>query len=215
MFRQTLLCHHETAVRRELDDHAIEALAISSSARQQEAGPEQIFVTPEGFSITTSEPLVAAAMRALAQASPAALDFSVLLATAREAVGPGVAPELVAERLRAVLLHAHLARIVQLHGCPPQVAARPAPRPCASALARAQCAAATSALSSLLHANVRLEGELEPRLLGLLDGTRDRASLLEELRASTARGEDPPAAAQLERALERFAAVGLLSLASS
>jgi type VI protein secretion system component Hcp len=73
--------------------------------------------------------------------------------------------------------------------------------PLASALARTQCAAEAPAVSSLLHANVRLEGELEPALLGLLDGNHDRKALSEQLSAS---------AGQVDAALERLASVGLL-----
>jgi SAM-dependent methyltransferase len=219
MFRQTLLCHSEAPVRRELDDHALERFAISSSARPHEsegaAPDERIYATPEGFSLTTSEPPILAAMRALAEAWPAALDFATLLRAARAAASPAASAEPVAERLRVVLLHSYLARIVQLHGAPAPLLARPSALPLAGALARAQCAAGAPAVSSLLHASVRLEGSLEPRLLGLLDGTHDRASLLDELAASTSPPEDSPTAAQLEQALERFAAVGLLRVPSS
>lgn len=219
MFRQTLLCHAEAPVRRTLEDRALEAFAFSSPARphegegEEEAGalpadgpdqePGETFLTPEGFTITTSELLVAAAMRALGQAWPAAPSFAELLAVARAAAGPEVSAELVAQRLRAVLLEAHLARIVQLYGCASALAARPSEHPRASALARAQSAAGAQTVSSLLHANARLEGALEPRLLALLDGTRDRAALLDAL-GGEADGE------LLEATLTRFAALGLL-----
>jgi methyltransferase-like protein len=217
MFRQTLLCHAEAPVHRELDVDELERFAISSTAQPQEVEEEQrgkqgqeegeTFLTPEGFSITTSERLVAAAMRALSQAWPAALEFPALLAVAREAAGTEVPEELVAERLRSVLLQAHLARIVGLQSCAPSLVPHPSERPLASALARAQHAAGRPAVSSLLHANVQLLGELEPQLLGLLDGTRDREALLDGLTAST---ELAPNAAELEETLQRFAVVGLL-----
>jgi SAM-dependent methyltransferase len=207
MFRQTLLCHAAVPVRRELDDAQLERLAISSPAqpegeRAQAPDGEETFVTPEGFSLTTSEPHVRAAMHALATAWPGALDFAALLGRAHAAAGEGVAVELVAGRLRHVLLQAHLARIVLLHGCAAPVSARPGGRPRASALARAQCAGGAAVVSSLLHANVRLEGELEPALLPLLDGARDVRALGGELGRSEA---------EVEAALERFAASGLLS----
>jgi SAM-dependent methyltransferase len=198
MFRQTLLCHEEAPVSRELDDRTIERLWISSPARAEEDGS---FATPEGFSMTTSEPLVTAAMHALSEAWPASLDFTALLARATDAAGPEASGELVAARLRGVLLQAHLARIVQLHGCPSPVSPRPAERPLASPLAQAQCAAGLPAVSSLLHANVRLEGELEPRLLQLLDGTRTVTELAGAL-------EVP--AGEIHSALVRLGSVGLL-----
>ncbi len=100
-----------------------------------------------------------------------------------------------------MLLQAHLARIVMLQGCAPPLVNRPGERPTASALARAQHAVGLAAVSSLLHGNVRLEDELEPRLLPLLDGTRDREELAHELAAPI---ED------VAGALERLASVGLL-----
>lgn len=210
MFRQTLLCRAEAPVRRELDDLQLERFAISSAARPHGDGKEEgsgkggeTFLTPEGFSITTSEPLVAAAMRALAQAWPAALEFAALAAVAGETAGPEVPVELVAQRLRAVLLQAHLARIVQLQGCAPPLVPRAGERPLASGLARAQQAAGRTVVSSLLHGNAQLQGELEPRALGLLDGTRDRKALQRDMAGATAE--------QLQDALERFAALGLLS----
>ena len=245
MFRQTLLCHAETPVRRELDDRKVEGCAISSSARldgsarDQEgrtpdpaqtrahdaarewapsvehadghssarAGVDRLepsaetFVTAEGFSMTTSEPLVRAAMLALSEAWPAAIDFPQLLTCAQDAAGPDAPAELVAARLRGVLLRAHLARIVELRGCPPYLSPRPGECPLASPLARAQCAAGSTTVSSLLHGSVRLEGELDPELFILLDGTRKRGELSESLG-----GADTQVAA----ALQRFASLGLL-----
>jgi hypothetical protein len=57
-------------------------------------------------------------------------------------------------------------------------------------------------ISSLLHTNVRLEGRLEPRLLVLLDGTRNRGAL-------TAAVGMPQHA--IDAALDRFASVGFLT----
>jgi methyltransferase-like protein/ubiquinone/menaquinone biosynthesis C-methylase UbiE len=163
---------------------------------------EETYVCPEGYSVTTSEPLVQAAMRALGEVWPRALDFPTLLERAFQAAGREAQRELVQARLRAVLLQAYLARIVILQGCAPPVADRAAARPLASPFARAQFAAGLPAISSLLHANVRLEGELEPRLLLLLDGTRDMEALTRELSIPAER---------VEVALRRFASIGLLA----
>jgi SAM-dependent methyltransferase len=245
MFRQTLLCHIDVAVRRELDDRVLEHLMVCSqiqpeehssdgqdlddrprpgdeAIRQAQAGPgeeaalqaragpgedtgegppAETFGTPEGFTVTTSEPLVKAALHAVAEAWPAAVDFSALLACAVEAAGAETTTELVASRLRAVLLQAYLARIVVLQGCAPPLTTQPGEQPLASGLARAQCLAGAPAVSSLLHTNVRLEGELEPALLALLDGSHNRGALIERLSAS---------AGEVDTALGRLASVGLL-----
>jgi SAM-dependent methyltransferase len=199
MFRQTLLCHAEAPGGDSLDDREIERLWISSSARPEDGG---VFATPEGFTVTTSEPLVVAALNALAGVWPGALSFEELLARAVEDSGVEAPLEEAAARLREVLLQAYLARIVHPLGCPLPVAASPSERPMASALARAQHAADSSVLSSLLHANVRLEGELEPRLLPLLDGTQGYAELAQSLAVSEE---------QVTASLARFTSLGLLA----
>ncbi len=227
MFRQTLICHEATPLNRMLDEAAIEGLWISSRARRGggaegkgEEGrapgethpvskgpalgedPEaRTFLIPEGFSMTTSEPLVQAAMGALAEAWPRSVAFPALLVRAREATGAEASSELVAARLRAVLLQAYLARIVMLSGCPPPVIGEVGERPTVSPLARAQSAAGLKALSSLLHANVRLDGELEASMLNLLDGTRTLAEVAAVLGASPE---------QIKECVERLASVGLL-----
>jgi hypothetical protein len=101
-----------------------------------------------------------------------------------------------------VLLQAYLARIVMLQGCAPPVVNRAGERPMAGPLARAQCAAGLPAVSSLLHANVLVEGELEPKMLPLLDGSRDLTELAQALAAPV---ED------VAGALERIASLGLLA----
>ncbi|HEX3692485.1 MAG TPA: methyltransferase regulatory domain-containing protein, partial [Solirubrobacteraceae bacterium] len=210
MFRRTLLCHAELDVQRELDErrlsdlHVAAQLALCEDTAEEPVatGEQETFATPEGFTVTTSEPLVRAALGALAEAWPAALSFAELLSIAEQAAGPQFGADVVAERLRTVLLQAYLGRIVQLLGCDPPLSARPGERPLASPLARAQCAAGSPAVSSLLHANVRLEGALEPRLLCLLDGARDTDALVRETGAGVE---------EVRAALTRFAAVGLLA----
>jgi hypothetical protein len=70
----------------------------------------------------------------------------------------------------------------------------------ASALARLQAAEGTR-ISTLRHATVEVPDALGRRLIGLLDGTRDRAALLQEL----GRPAD-----ELERSLEGLGRIGLL-----
>ena len=172
MFRLTLICHEVAPLNRTLDEATIENLWISSRARpKQDADGEgeegrrapgeiqaiahgtvpgedpeaHTFLTPEGFSMTTSEPLVQAAMGALGEVFPRSVAFPALLARAREAAGPEAPPELVAARLRGVLLQAYLARIVMLAGCPPPVTGEIGERPTVSPLARAQSGAGLKA----------------------------------------------------------------------
>jgi SAM-dependent methyltransferase len=205
MFRQTLLCHEHAPVSRAIDERTIELMAVSSQARaaaeQAEGAGEHVYLTPEGFSMTTSEPLVIAAMQALEEAWPASVEFPVLCAAARAAVGVDVSVEQVTERLCTILLHAYLARIVVLQGCAPPLVAHPSERPLANPLARAQRQVGQSVLCSLLHGNVRLVDELELELVPLLDGEHDREALVSALGVEGQR---------IDGALARLASVGLL-----
>ncbi len=151
--------------------------------------------------MSTSEPLVVAAMNALSDAWPAALDFSTLLDGACRVVGVQVPVALVATRLRGVLLEAHIARVVLLESCPRTLAARPGEHAVASPLARAQCARGARVVSSLLHTSIALEPSGDAELLVLLDGTRDRRALGAEL----SRPVD-----EIDSALLRLASAGLL-----
>jgi SAM-dependent methyltransferase len=205
MFRQTLLCHGEVDVQRALDDRVLERLWVASGARAEQdptLGGDETFTTLEGYAMTTSEPHVRAAMHALAAAAPGAVEFASLARVAVDAAGPGVAPAPVVDRLREVLLQAYLARVVTLLGGTPPLAVEPGERPLASPLARAQHAAGARAVSSLAHENVRLDGDLDPALIALLDGTRDRATLA----AALGRPAD-----EVGAALGRLATVGLLA----
>jgi SAM-dependent methyltransferase len=205
VFRQTLLCHADAPVRRNLDVGLLDRLTLSSAARPSTdpgAPGEQTFVTAEGYSVTTSEPLVLAALQALADVWPAALGFEDLLERVHAAVDPQLPAEAVATRLRAVMLEAYVARIVRLHRTPPPVSPSAGTRPFASPLARAQSAAGADVVSSLLHANVRLDGDIDAALLPLLDGTRDRPALCRELALQ---------GSAIDAALLRFSRAGLLS----
>ena len=101
-----------------------------------------------------------------------------------------------------MLIEAYLARIVHLDSCPAPVVAAPGERPVASALARAQIAAGSTNVTTLLNSTARLEGELDGPLLALLDGTRDRAALAAAL---------PTLEMPIDDALQALASVGLLT----
>ena len=73
-------------------------------------------------------------------------------------------------------------------------------RPVASALARVQAARGTH-VTNLWHATVEVPDDLGRRLITLLDGTRDRAALLQEMQRP---------ADELERSLEGLRRIALL-----
>jgi SAM-dependent methyltransferase len=179
MFRQTLLARRSAPVRRAIDDETLGDLLIASPAKAEDGR----FVTSHGVSITTSDPLVAAVMRELADCWPAALAFDELAARAgRQLSSPLQTRE--QERLRGILLDAYLARLVELRSCALPVVPRPSRLVTASPLARAQAAAGVTVVSTLTSGNYILDEEMERTILRLLDGTRDRHVLARELGTS-------------------------------
>jgi SAM-dependent methyltransferase len=181
MFRQTLLCD-EGAELREPSLEIVRDMLVASPA--QPAG-EGTFRGPLGATLTTDHEPVRAALTRLGEAWPAALPVAEL----------GDDPA-VAETLR----RAYAANLVRLHVWAPELTTTPSERPVASALARLQAAEGTR-VTTLLHTSVEVGDELGRRLIGLLDGTRDRAALLAEL----GRPAD-----ELERSLEGLGRLGLL-----
>jgi hypothetical protein len=124
--------------------------------------------------------------------------------------------------LRAFLLRLYDAGAVEFRTFMPPIALRPGARPVAHPVARWQAQHGDIA-TSLFHIAVKLEDEVARSLLTWLDGTRDRAALLEKLwrflkskDALVLPDGDEQAArseleANLEKNLEKLARLGLLA----
>jgi SAM-dependent methyltransferase/methyltransferase-like protein len=182
-FRATLLCHDALTPREEPDPAAVAGLLAAGCPRpaappgEATAGAPEEFRGPDGALFTTADPLLRAALLCLAEAWPRALAFDDLAARAAArlpaapAGGPGV--------LAGPLLGAYLAHVVELHVHAPAYVPDATERPLASPLARLQ-AADSPRVTNLWHRTVDL-GPLDRVVLRLLDGTRDRAALLDAL----------------------------------
>jgi hypothetical protein len=185
MFRQTLLCHAD-AERREPGPEVVRGMLAATAARPTgEVGPGRVeFRGPRGATLTTDDEAVKRALVRLGDAWPDAVPVA----------------ELEGDAVVEILRRAYAANLVQLHVWAPELATSPSERPVASALARLQAAEGTR-VTTLRHTSVEVPDELGRRLIGLLDGTRDRAALLGEL----GRPAD-----ELERSLEGLARIALL-----
>jgi SAM-dependent methyltransferase len=207
MFRQTLLCRAELEVDRSPQPLIVEGLAVSSPARAAGAPDRKGRVTfegPTGSTLTTDHPLVSRALERVASSWPAAIWVRELI--------PEDASD--ADRLAVcgAVLRCYAANLVQLHATPPALTTSVSERPEASPLARHQ-ARSGQLVTNLRHTSVRLEDDLGRRLVVLLDGTRDRPQLLDELRAfllETGREVPEPLETGLERSLEGIARLALL-----
>ena len=207
MFRQTLLCRAELEVDRSPDPLVVERLAVSSPARAAGApdGAGRVtFEGPTGSTLTTDHPLVVRALERMGGSWPGAVQVRELI--------PPEASEEDRAAVCGALLRSYAGNLVQLHAAPPALTLEAGERPEASPLARHQ-ARAGELVTNLRHTGVRIEDDLGRRLVVLLDGTRDRAGLLEELSAFLREsGRDVPGdlEAGLERSLEGLAALALL-----
>ena len=82
--------------------------------------------------------------------------------------------------LAASLLRAYAGTAVEFHVWSPRFVSQPSERPIASPLARVQ-ACEKKKVMNLRHEDIAVEGGFERHLLQLLDGSRDRAALLNDL----------------------------------
>ncbi|MBI5384626.1 MAG: class I SAM-dependent methyltransferase [Verrucomicrobia bacterium] len=230
-FRQTLLCHAEVALQSEPRAEQVAAFHIGAAVTSSSPTPELrasvviTFQTPRGTKVETDFPLGKAALLLLGGIWPSALPFDELVARSgqrlREA---GVPAEFDAEdRLQfcKFLLQLYGTGAVEFHAYAPPCVTCAGERPAASALARWQIRRGNS-VATQRHQVVRVEDELGRHLLGLLDGTRDRAALADELfhflKSKDALAEPKPDEAQtrallaveLEKNMEKLARLGLL-----
>ena len=172
-FRQTLLCHAGVPLDRHLQSARMREFSIAAPRAPQ---------NDQAGSPVSSHPIAGALLAVTGEAWPAALSFPELLAEVRHRAGAFDEDEL----LLADLVLAHYAcGLLDLHIDPPRFARQPGERPRASALARLQ-AGTRPYVTNLCHNVVRLEDEWSRTLLELLDGSRDRAALLADMRRAAA-----------------------------
>ena len=157
-----------------------------------------------------NERLLMGALAQLAEAGPAGVPWGSLLRSARgragiEAGGGDEARDV--QDLTADLLRCYRLKAIELRPREWTFAVKAGERPLASPLARYQVAIGDT-VTNLRHESTRLN-EFSRRVLGLLDGSRDRAGILDSLRGS-AEGDEAPIGAMLEPCLERLAGFALL-----
>jgi hypothetical protein len=105
-----------------------------------------------------------------------------LLADVRTRLGDGSSSEADDRAvLSRVLLTTYRIGLVDLMCQPPRFATAAGPRPRLSPLVRAQIETGAEILTSLRPSIVRVDNPITRELLSLLDGTRDRGSLLFDL----------------------------------
>lgn len=188
------------------------------------------FVHPgRSGSLKTNDPVLKAALLALGEVRPLALDFGTLWERVRARLDASGRPwpraeDQAREMLQAALLRLFLADLAELHVRPPRFVTDVSERPLGSPLARRQ-AAEEKVVTNLLRRRVDLD-ELARAVLVELDGTRTERDVLDAIVARLGSGalelsdgsgpvRDEVAARELlggeiRPALERLARVALL-----
>jgi hypothetical protein len=200
-FRQTLLCRRETELRREKAAEAILKLQVSSRLRPVSAAPDldsmrpEQFRSKEGAALTASLPPMKRLLARLAEAWPRRLPVADL-----------AAQETSDFPLGEFLLQLYASDMISLQTHWNPYVTRPGERPESSRLARLMIAHRDQ-VTNQEHVDIKISGKLGVELLGRLDGTRDRAALLAELRRV-----DPGATKQdLDTSLNTLAGLALLT----
>jgi len=215
-FRRTLLVRDRVALERSLDPRRIPGMFLASPVEPVSPKPDlrlgkvEKFRLERGGKVTTfstGSPLAKAALLELGATWPGNVRLDEL---ARRALGrlpgPGASGEDVPAAVGKLALELYAANVAQLNVRSLDLVTRPGERPVASRLARYQLHEGTQCVN-LLHVMVETKGEEIRRLLLLLDGTRDRAALREQVSkiANKEISEE-----QLDQALGELARLALL-----
>lgn len=231
-FRRSLLVRAEAASSLEIDLGHLLGFGLYGDLEPAETAVldrllPQTYRSPGGGGFTLEHPLTKALVGGLVTVYPQALPLPNLLLEAQRQVGQAGAEPLAGET------GACLSELFNLFcsgglGLCRRRAAWPgvvSGRPCATRLARAQAAAGEGHAATVRHRVLALD-PVSAHLLTLLDGTRDRAALIESLRrkveleaglapvlgvlSGDPRGLDAAVADNLDRLLRLFARNGLL-----
>lgn len=182
LFRETLLCHQEVQLADEPQLEHVQELNVLSLVRPAQAQPgtsaAPSFQLPGGEMIRVEHPVVGAALTVLSEVAPGALAFRELLPRTQARLSG----EVQARDLGDVLLIAEGAGLVELTVYRPRFTTTVSERPVASPLARWQISRGKPVVNLWLCA-IKLDEPIMRHLCTLLDGSRDRATLADELAA--------------------------------
>jgi methyltransferase-like protein/cyclopropane fatty-acyl-phospholipid synthase-like methyltransferase len=146
------------------------------------------FQSRSGMVVSTSGPLLKAAMLTLSEVWPGTLPFAGLLKESLARLGRTEEKD-DAPALALGLLNAFVASdLIELHAMPMRFARTVSEKPTALAHARLRAADGHATVANRRHEVVRLS-DLNLHLLPLLDGTRDRTSLVDALTEKALAGE--------------------------
>ena len=192
-FRNSLLCHAGLSTYEGPRPDAVRSLRLSALGQPENPSLDlhseahEPFMTMYGARVMVNEPLIKAALLVLYRLWPRSTVFEELWTAALDCLGQSEATVGVDRASFATsLLQCHLLLLVDLHTCDPSIATVPGERPRTTALALRDAARGERVIS-LRNYTAVLE-DIDRLVLALLDGTRDRAALVEDLAGAVAAG---------------------------
>jgi methyltransferase-like protein/SAM-dependent methyltransferase len=198
MFRETLLVHANNVPNWTIDPNCVARLHVASGSRPV-GDPVEVkfdanaqFQTRSGMQLSTTRPLLKAAMQVLIGRWPGTVPFDELRREARALLGGTTDPAVEADDARALglgILNTYISSdLLELHAVPMTVSRTAGERPAALPSARLRTAAGAPTVANRRHEVARLT-DLDQRLVPLLDGTRDRPELVDRLTERALAGE--------------------------
>jgi methyltransferase-like protein/protein-L-isoaspartate O-methyltransferase len=185
-FHNTLLCHKHHKLSREPSANIIRDFLLTSRAVCESEQPDingdkaETFFNKRSAKVATNNPLAKSALHLLSKAFPRYFLFDELLKECRNFINSNESEEKDAESLCGILFEVFGTGLVSLRTHRPKLTTEISEKPFASPIARHQ-AKSTSLIPTLLCESLQLDDELSLKLLELLDGTRNREQLRDEM----------------------------------
>jgi SAM-dependent methyltransferase/methyltransferase-like protein len=192
-FRQTLICHSDVQVQRNIDPSRLSTLHISASTKalgqtsELPPGVQQRFQNRAGVAVGVADPFIRAALTQLGEVWPSRIAFPRLASEARARAGGEASLEADVNTLGGFITRAFFNRFLDIHAGPAPFVSTVSERPVASPLSRLH-AATQQYMTSRRHELVDLK-PFPRQLLLLLDGTRDHRDLARSLETIIVRGQ--------------------------
>jgi SAM-dependent methyltransferase len=182
-FRQTLLCHSDVKLERDIPLSRLAGFRVSSVVKPQGpldlvAGQIMAFAGPRGAALKIDHPLTKAALVELATRAPMHLSFEELLLAASRRLETAAAEADDVEVLQQVLLAGYSAGMMEFHLLPPAWIETISERPRISPIALAQLRRGDPIVTTLRHHALAVEEQIDRGLLSCCDGEHDRKSLI-------------------------------------
>jgi methyltransferase-like protein/SAM-dependent methyltransferase len=185
-FRRTLLCHKEVPIASNNLPERVSELYVSCDASPVQSPRDSkatLFRRPNGAELETAHPLAVPMLKYICSEWPCTVSFAALLDHVKDSTVSNAATGSLDNHtawLAEALLSAYKGGLLELHVAPRLVVNKVSDRPISSALARFQVKRSEYATSQI-HKLFRIDDPLSRRLLELLDGNRDEASVTQSL----------------------------------